>query len=112
MAVSQLKKMSKQVGISGQFFFPIKYGTLPIERLAEDIESIEPKDRKFGWEKFSFVPFACEVGGTVFISLRDEDYGHVYIYFEDGDGIFEICSSFEEFRLRMYTPKALWDSLA
>jgi hypothetical protein len=90
-------------------FVPIKHGKLPIERLVEDIEdieNIEPKDRKFGvWEKFSFVPFASDSGGIVFISLRDDDYGHVYIYFCDGDNIFKICASFEEFRSRLYTPK-------
>jgi len=87
-------------------FFPIKYGKLSIERLVEDIENIEPEDRRFGtWEKFSFVPFASQVGGIIFISLRDDDYGHVYIYFQDGDNIFKIYPSFEEFRRRLYTPR-------
>jgi hypothetical protein len=95
---------SGQWGLPVHGFNPIKYGRLTIERLAEDIENIEPEDRRFGsWEKFSYVPFAYDAGGnTIFISLRDDDYGRVYIYVPDGGNIYDICPSFEEFRRRLY----------
>ena len=98
---------SGQWGLPVHGFNPIKYGKLTIERLVEDIESIEPKDRRFGsWEKSSYVPFAYDEGGnTIFISLRDDDYGYVYIYAPDGRNIKNIAPSFEEFLARLYQPK-------
>src|SRR5688572_8111980 len=89
-------------------FLPIKYGTLPIEKLIEDIGVIEPENDKFGsWAPYSYVPFGGHVGGTLFLSLRDSDYGCVYIRFFDGsDGIFFVASSFEEFREKLYTAKS------
>jgi hypothetical protein len=67
--------------------------------------AIEPEDDKFGsWAPYSYVPFAYDAGSNiVFISLRDNDYGCVYIYAPDGGNIFFVASSFEEFRERLYT---------
>jgi cell wall assembly regulator SMI1 len=98
---------SGQWGLPVHGFNPIRYGSLPIEKLVEDIGNIEPEDRRFGsWEKFSYVPFAYDAGGnTIFISLRDDDYGHVYIYAPDGGNIKNICPSFEEFRRRLCRPR-------
>lgn len=98
---------SGQWGLPVHGFNPIKYGKLTIERLVEDIESIEPKDQRFGsWEKSSYVPFAYDEGGnTIFISLRDNDYGYVYIYASDGRNIKNIAPSFEQFVARLYQPR-------
>jgi len=88
-------------------FSPIKYGKLPIEQLIEDMGAIEPEDDKFGsWAPYSYVPFAGCYGGDLFLSLRDSDYGCVYIYFPDGSNIFFMASSFEEFREKLYRPKS------
>jgi hypothetical protein len=81
-------------------FNPIKYGTLPIEQLIERVGNIEPKDRKFGsWDPGSYVPFAYDEGANpLFLSLRDSDYGCVYICSLDGGGaIKRVAPSFEEF---------------
>lgn len=84
-------------------FNSIKYGKLTIERLIEDMGAIEPEDDKFGsWAPYSYVPFSESYGGTRFLSLRDSDYGCVYIYFPDGSNIFFSASSFEEFREKLY----------
>lgn len=95
-------------GLPVNGFNPIKYGNVTIERLVEDIESIDPQDEMFGsWAKFSYVPFAHDEGGnTIFLSLRDTDYGSVYIYAFDGNNIKRISPSFEEFRTRLYQPRS------
>jgi len=92
-------------GLPVHGFNSIKYGTLPIERLIEDIGAIELEIGS--WAPYSYVPFAYDAGGsTVFLSLRDSDYGCVYICAHDGSGSFKlVATSFEEFRERLYTPK-------
>jgi hypothetical protein len=96
-------------GLPVHGFVPIKYGNLTIEESIERIESIDPQDEKFGsWAKFTYVPFAYDAGGnTIFLSLRDTDYGSVYIYAFDGsNNIKRISPSFEEFRTRLYQPRS------
>jgi SMI1/KNR4 family protein SUKH-1 len=95
-------------GLPVHGFNPIKYGNLTIERVIESMESIDPQNEKFGsWAKFSYVPFAYDEGGnTIFLSLRDTDYGSVYIYAFDGNNIKRISPSFEEFRARLYQPSS------
>lgn len=95
-------------GLPVNGFNPIKYGKLTIEKLVDDIGKINPADKRFGsWEKLSFVPFAFDAGGnTIFLSLRDNDYGNVYIYAPDGGNIKNISSSFEDFRSRLYQPRS------
>lgn len=92
-------------GLPVNGFLPIKYGTLTIEEIVEYYGNISPNNKKFGsWRKFEFIPFANDPGGNViFVSLREIDYGSIYIYAEDGDSIAIISSSFELFRSRLYT---------
>jgi len=98
---------SGQWGLPVHGFNPIKYGKLTIERLVEDIGNLDPGDTIFGpWDKLSYIPFAFDPGGnTIFLSLNDNDYGHVYIYAPDGSYLKRISLSFEEFRARLYRPK-------
>jgi hypothetical protein len=95
-------------GLPVHGFNPIKYGNVTIERVVEDTETIDPKDEQFGsWAKYSYVPFAYDAGGNiVFLSLRDTDYGSVYIYAPDGGNIKKVSPSFEEFRTRLYQPRS------
>jgi hypothetical protein len=88
-------------GLTVHGFNSIKYGTLPIEQLIEDIGTIKPKNDKFGsWPPYSYVPFAYDAGANpIFLSLRDSDYGCVYICALDGSGgIKRVDTSFEAFR--------------
>jgi SMI1 / KNR4 family (SUKH-1) len=75
-------------GLPVHGFNSIKYGTLPIEQLIERTGAIELKDSKYGsWAPGSCVPFAYDAGANpVFLSLRDSDYGCVYICALDGGG--------------------------
>ena len=98
-------------GLPVHGFVPIKYGNLTIEELVKRIERIDPEDDKFGtWAEFSYVPFAYDsFGNTIFLSLRDSDYGSVYWFTFQGPDIVLIASSFDEFRTRLYQPKPIAD---
>ncbi|WP_426346867.1 SMI1/KNR4 family protein [Cronobacter universalis] len=91
-------------GIPVGGFNPIKYGQLPIETLISDIISIAPVDSEYGpWHKKEFIPFAYDNGGhSFFLSLKESDYGRVYLYAEDGDALFEVADSFEDFIRALY----------
>ena len=93
-------------GLPVHGFSPIKYGGLTIEEMVKRIKRVDPKDDEFGtWAEFSYVPFAYDcAGNTIFLSLRDSDYGSVYWFTFDGQCIQLIASSFEEFRARLYQP--------
>ena len=93
-------------GLPVRGFNPIKYGDLTIEQMVKRIERIDPEDDKYGtWAEFSYVPFAYDpADNTIFLSLRDSDYGSVYWFTFDGQCIQLIASSFEEFRARLYRP--------
>jgi hypothetical protein len=82
----------------------IKYGRVPIERLAKDIRSISPaSDRSGGWKAGEFLPFSSDYGGNViFISLKRSDCGLVYIYDSDGGNISVMAPNFEEFIRKLY----------
>nr|WP_244947279.1 SMI1/KNR4 family protein [Cronobacter turicensis] len=44
------------------------------------------------------MPFAYDNGGnSFFLSLKESDYGRVYLYAQDGDALFEIADSFDDF---------------
>jgi hypothetical protein len=91
-------------GLPVHGFNPIKYGTLTIETLVEDYGDITPGDDDVGmWAKSTFVPFAYDAGGhPIFMSLRDSDYGYIYLYDPDNGAIFLIECSFEMFRAQLY----------
>lgn len=91
-------------GIPVGGFNPIKYGTLPIETLINDIFSISPAESEYGpWHKKEFIPFAYDNGGNpFFLSLKASDYGHIYLYAQDGDALFEVAESFDDFIKALY----------
>ncbi len=91
-------------GLPVNGFNPIKYGRLPIDKLIFDLGDIVASDAELGiWEKLWFIPFAYDSGGnTIFISLRENDYGQIYIYAQDGNNIFNIMPSFEAFIQKLY----------
>ncbi|BDU20006.1 SMI1/KNR4 family protein [Dyella sp. GSA-30] len=91
-------------GLPVHGFNPIKYGTLTIETLVEDYGDITPSDHDVGtWARSTFVPFAYDAGGhAIFMSLRDSDYGYIYLYDPDNGAIFLIERSFEMFRAQLY----------
>ncbi|UCZ75993.1 SMI1/KNR4 family protein [Dickeya zeae] len=91
-------------GLPVNGFNPIKYGQVTIERLIEDIQEIKPDDGQYGaWGYKEFVPFAYDFGGNViFISLRDDDWGEIYLYAQDGGNIIHIDTSFTSFLKRFY----------
>ncbi|ELY5938609.1 SMI1/KNR4 family protein [Cronobacter malonaticus] len=85
-------------------FNPIKYGALPIETLINDIFSISPAESEYGpWHEKEFIPFAYDNGGNpFFLSLKATDYGHIYLYAQDGDALFEVAESFDDFIKALY----------
>lgn len=91
-------------GLPVHGFNPIKYGNITIERLIDDLDAIDPKENSLGsWQKLSFVPFAYDAGAhPIFLSLRDRDYGAIYIYDPNGGAIKRIADSFDAFRSRLY----------
>src|SRR5262249_15954080 len=91
-------------GVPRHGFNSIQYRGITIEEMVKRIERIDPEDDKFGtWAEFSYVPFAYDQGGnTIFLSLRDSDYGSIYWFTFQGPSIQLIASSFEEFRAKLY----------
>lgn len=87
-------------------FYSIKYGQLRIEDVISDISPIEPEDNEYGtWTRYEFLPFAYDFGGNpIFLSLREKDYGRIYLYAPDGKKIFDVSDSFENFLQRLYEP--------
>ncbi|MBN6151536.1 SMI1/KNR4 family protein [Xanthomonas sp. AmX2] len=72
-------------------FTPIKYGVAPVEvvyrNLVDSLPSLE-----------GLVPFAYDcVGNSYLLSLRNDDYGKIYLYLMDEDELAFVCESFEEF---------------
>ncbi|WP_283010585.1 SMI1/KNR4 family protein [Cronobacter turicensis] len=91
-------------GIPEGGFNPIKYGALPVETLINDIFNISPADSEYGpWQENEFIPFAYDNGGnSFFLSLKESDYGRVYLYAQDGDALFEIADLFDDFIRALY----------
>ncbi|EOI3548364.1 SMI1/KNR4 family protein [Cronobacter dublinensis] len=85
-------------------FIPIKYGQLTIEELITDIDTISPAESEYGpWHAKAFVPFAYDNGGNVvFMSLKQRDYGCIYLYAQGGDDLFEVADSFDDFLDTLY----------
>ncbi|EDA9553192.1 SMI1/KNR4 family protein [Salmonella enterica] len=72
-------------------FNPIKYGDLPIENIYSDLIDVFSNLKKM-------VPFAYDEGGNCFLlSLRDKDYGKVYIWLMDEKELAFVSESFDEF---------------
>ncbi|EEJ7234992.1 SMI1/KNR4 family protein [Salmonella enterica subsp. salamae] len=72
-------------------FISIKYGKVPIEKTYQDLidDFLELKD---------MVPFADDEGGNCFLlSLRDKDYGQIYIWLMDEKELAFVSESFDEF---------------
>ena len=90
-------------GLPVNGFYSIKYGNLNIFDVIENAEEIIPSNSAYGtWSKGWFVPFAYDSGGnSIFISLREIDYGSVYIYAQDGDNLFKISESFGDFLIKL-----------
>ena len=71
-------------------FIPIKYGSLPIERLLREMQTSLPKE--------SFVPFANDSGGNIFILLLNEkEYGAIYLITADTNEMVYVSRSFDDF---------------
>ncbi|EBR8266260.1 SMI1/KNR4 family protein, partial [Salmonella enterica subsp. enterica serovar Durham] len=71
-------------------FISIKYGKVPIEKTYQDLidDFLELKD---------MVPFADDEGGNCFLlSLRDKDYGKIYIWLMDEKELAFVSESFDE----------------
>ncbi|MTH48565.1 SMI1/KNR4 family protein [Intestinirhabdus alba] len=72
-------------------FISIKYGKIPIEKTYQDLIDDFP-------ELKDMVPFAEDEGGNCFLlSLRDKDYGKIYIWLMDEKKLTFVCESFGEF---------------
>ncbi|HHC4899985.1 TPA: SMI1/KNR4 family protein [Escherichia albertii] len=72
-------------------FISIKYGKVPIEKIYQDLidDFLDLKD---------MVPFADDEGGNCFLlSLRDKDYGQIYIWLMDEKELAFVCESFDSF---------------
>jgi hypothetical protein len=110
------------------YFWPIKYGGGTIESWVLDPEWFQywmenwdgecicwydypegealKKENFCFWEPFTFIPFGNDStgAGTIFlISLRESDYGCVYVYIQnDGGGLCQLGDSFEQFLSRTW----------
>lgn len=72
-------------------FNSIKYGKVSIEKIYQDLidDFNELKD---------MVPFADDEGGDCFLlSLRDKDYGKIYIWLMDEKNLSFVSKSFDDF---------------
>ena len=70
-------------------FLSIKYGNNTIEKLYNNIKDVVPN---------GFLPFAEGSGFEFYLSLADEGYGKVYLWFHDEEDSEELlANSFEEF---------------
>lgn len=85
-------------GISELFsfnsFFSIKYGRVTIEMLLRDIDYLPPG---------CFFPFANDSGGNIFfMSLKDGDFGKIFLVTCDTHDIFLVQNSFSDFLRSLY----------
>jgi len=72
-------------------FTPIKYGVAPVEVVYRDLVDSLPSLE-------GLIPFAHDYGGNSYLlSLRNDDYGKIYLYLMDEDELAFVCASFEEF---------------
>jgi len=79
-------------GIRIHYFHAIKYGDYTVEEILEDLEGIIPN---------SFFPIANDEGGNeICISLNENDYGKIYMWYRGMDGDNEtklLANSFKYF---------------
>jgi len=80
-------------------FHPIKYGSLPIEAIYQDLTEsfLELRD---------MVPFAYDEGGNSFLlSLKKEDgsFGRVFVFLMDEKALEEVADSFSDFIGELFT---------
>lgn len=72
-------------------FTAIKYGDLPVEEVYASLINGLP-------ELTGMIPFAYDVYGSCFLlSLREEDYGKVYIYLMDEHELAFVAECFGDF---------------
>lgn len=72
-------------------FIAIKYGRVPIEKTYERLINGFPELKEM-------IPFAYDDGGNCFLlSLKDNDYGKVYIWLMDEKELGFVSQSFDEF---------------
>jgi len=82
-------------------FIPITHGSLPIERLIQDMGTLVSEEEV--WECGEYLPFAYDYGGQpLFLSLKREDYGRIYLFEGDGMNLFEVAENFSEFLQQLY----------
>lgn len=94
----------KVEGVKHQFtingFMPIKYGSLPIEKVIEDY-------KKSGIFFENKIPFAYDNGGNIYLMASEQtDYGKVYIaeveFLNDENHEHLVSNSFSEFLAGFY----------
>ncbi|WP_434563250.1 SMI1/KNR4 family protein [Pseudomonas sp. D2-30] len=72
-------------------FTPIKYGQAPIETVYRDLTDDVPSLKQM-------IPFAYDHGGNSFLlSVKEADFGNIYLYLMDEEDLAFVCESFEEF---------------
>ncbi|WP_172247197.1 SMI1/KNR4 family protein [Saccharibacillus endophyticus] len=73
-------------------FNPVRYGTLPAEKLYRDL--LESFPELAGW-----FPFAYDQGGNCFLIDLDENRspGSIRVWLMDGEELAEVTDSFDEF---------------
>jgi hypothetical protein len=99
-ATSEADREADSWGLRIESFFSIKFGDVPIEETVESFGDLildDPKQSsEFGmWKKYEFIPFAFSYGGTIFISLRDIDYGFIYMCYPDPPSVGYLFPSFD-----------------
>ena len=73
-------------------FLPLKYGAQTIEKAIKSLENVLNKGE---------IPFARTTSGTIFMSLREENYGFIYVAYSDWEPNL-ITNSFEDFMKGMH----------
>ncbi|UVM50344.1 SMI1/KNR4 family protein [Pseudomonas sp. B21-015] len=71
-------------------FTPIKYGQASIETVYRDSDDVPSLKQ--------MIPFAYDHGGNSFLlSVKEADFGNIYLYLMDEEDLAFVCESFEEF---------------
>ncbi|CAL2091531.1 SMI1_KNR4 domain-containing protein [Tenacibaculum sp. 190524A02b] len=72
-------------------FYSLKYGNVTLENIIKEIHREDALPT-------IFFPFASTGGGGDYaFSLKDSNFGEVYLFHYDGSEPFKICSSFDDF---------------
>lgn len=87
------EKEELELGIA--FFYSINEGNYPLNKMIENIYIDETIPE-------GYFPFASNGGsGQYVFSMKDSDFGCIYIVYSDSIEPFKICNSFEEFINRL-----------